>query len=351
MSDAVPTFNFSATGVGSVPFQDVTATCQGILEQLPRIPYWPQFVQRGYLEDMLIQFSEGLPLLQVNTERRRLVLGNTDRRETELVTFYEHFLSEDVEHFAISRTYAPGLYELLERVEGGSAPRASHIKGQSVGPVTFASGIQDSDGKAILHSPELLDAMVNGLAIKALWQVQKMSRTGKSPILFLDEPALSGFGSAFSAIERSEVIRILRMVIDYLNEHTDALIGIHCCGNTDWSMIAEAGPHIINFDTFEYLDTFLLYREAIQSFFKQGGVVAWGIVPTCTLSEHASVEILTSRLEEALERLGQWNLDHSLLAERSILTPACGMGSMDPHSAERVLELLSQLSERFAHRS
>jgi hypothetical protein len=109
MSERDPVFDFSATGVGSVPFQDVKATCREIITHLTRIPYWPQFVQRSYLEEMSIQYSEGLPLLQVGEERRGLVLVEGDRREEELVAFYEHFLNQDLEHFAMSRTFAPGL--------------------------------------------------------------------------------------------------------------------------------------------------------------------------------------------------------------------------------------------------
>ncbi|UCF57639.1 MAG: hypothetical protein JSW15_04005, partial [Deltaproteobacteria bacterium] len=174
-----------------------------------------------------------------------------------------------------------------------------------------------------------------------------MGKSGKKPIIFLDEPYLSGFGSAFSPIQRHEVISLIKEVIDYLRERSDALIGIHCCGNTDWSMIIETGPDIVNFDAFEYMDYFLLYPEEITRFLQGGGIIAWGIVPTTSaFTGDESVEGLYSRLEQGLSRFYEWGLDPERVIGNSMLTPACGMGTMEQTSADRVLDLLSALSKR-----
>ena len=63
-----PACDFKATGIGSVPSVGVRDTCLHILEHLPEIPFWPQLVKRTHLEDMNIQFSEGLPLLEIIEE-------------------------------------------------------------------------------------------------------------------------------------------------------------------------------------------------------------------------------------------------------------------------------------------
>jgi len=346
MPDCTPVYNFYATGIGSLPFRDIKATCQEILGTLSDIPFWPQFVRRSHLEDMIIQFSEGLPLLKILEDERALVISSADT-ESQLVNFYEHFLGEDTDYFAISREYAPGLYELVESIRRHPERYGSYVKGQTVGPVTFAAAIKDHKGKSILHSPELLEAMVKGLSIKALWQVRKLSESTKRPIIFLDEPYLSGFGSAFTPIQRHEVIGLIQEVIGFIRERSDALIGIHCCGNTDWPMIMETGPDIINFDAFNYLEHFLLYPEDIIRFIRGGGSLAWGIVPTADSKGDKSPEHLSAKLEEGLERLTQWGIDRSLLAERSMLTPACGMGTLRPERAREAMDLLCRLSGEY----
>ncbi|MFC1533065.1 hypothetical protein ACFL7M_06855 [Thermodesulfobacteriota bacterium] len=338
-------FFFKATGIGSVPSTDISGTCLNILKKLPEIPFWPQFVKRSHLEDMNIQFSEGLPLLKIDENRRALIISS-EEMESELVRFYDHFLSDDIDYFGVSREYAPGLYEQIGLIGKNPEQYGPYIKGHSVGPVTFSAGIADADGKSILSNPDLLEAFTKGLAIKALWQVRELGKSGKKPIIFLDEPYLSGFGSAFSPIGRHEVINLLREVIDYLRGRSDALIGIHCCGNTDWAMIIEARPDIINFDAFAFMDYFLLYPEEIIDFFNKGGIIAWGIVPTADFTEEETVEGLYSKLENGLNRLNEYGLDPGMVIKNSILTPACGMGTMEQSSSDRVLELLSTLSKR-----
>lgn len=340
-----PGFCFKATGIGSVPFLDLKDTCARILERLPHMPYWPQFVKRSHLEDMAIQYSEGLPLLKVSEERRALFLSPGEK-ESALVSFYERFLSDRADTFAISEEYAPGLYAMIASIREDPEAYGPYIKGQTVGPVTFAAGIHHADGKSLLFHPDLLEAMVKGIAIKALWQVHELEKTGKLPVLFLDEPSLSGFGSAFSPIERHEVISLLREVIQYVRERTVARIGIHCCGNTDWSMIIESGPDIVNFDAYSYMEYFLLYPEEISRFLNQGGAIAWGIVPTADFSGQETVDDLFEKLKQGLNTIQGWGLPSEILARQSILTPACGMGSMEQPASEKVLDLLASLSER-----
>jgi hypothetical protein len=337
-------FNFLSTGIGSVPFQGIEDTCRLILDLFPSMPFWPQFVKRSYLEDMSAQYCEGLPMLEINEQEKTLVISSDKHAESELTDFYEHFLAKDIDHFSMSRDFAPGLYSMLDLIERGKDDFGPYIKGQTVGPVTFAAGILDKSGKPLLHNAELLEAMVNGLAIKAVWQARELRKTGKKPVIFMDEPYLSGFGSAFSPIQRQEVINILKTLIEYLRENSDALIGIHCCGNTDWSMIVDAGPDIINFDAFEFMGHFLLYPDEIVRFFDGGGTVAWGIIPTSAFSGRESVDGLISKLQEGLGRVHDWGIDSKMLAEKSILTPACGMGTMDPQSAKQGMDLLSRLS-------
>ena len=338
-----------ATGIGSVPFSDIQDTCKNIFNNLHDIPFWPQFVKRSHLEDMNIQFSEGLPLLVIEKEKRSLAVSNEDTAAG-LVEFYNRFLAEDVDYFAISRDYAPGLYSLVDMIRKNPEKTGPYIKGQTVGPVTFASSINDHTGKSVLYNPELLEAMVKGLSIKALWQINKLSETGKKPILFIDEPSLSGFGSAFSSIQRHEVIHLLKEIINYVKKHSDALIGIHCCGNTDWPMIMESGPDIINFDAFDYMDSFLLYPEEIMKFINNGGIIAWGIVPTFVFTGKETVEGLLSRLEEGLTQLYEWGLKKEIIRANSMLTPACGMGTMKEGSSRTVLDMLSMLSEKMRKR-
>jgi hypothetical protein len=338
-------FHFTPTGIGSVPSLDVSSTCLRILARCREAPFWPQFVQRTHLENMIIQFSEGFPLIEISGDGKSLILSSRER-EPELVSFYDRFLADDAEHFAMSRDYAPGLFDLIDLIQRNPGTYGPYIKGQTVGPVTFLGTVEGQDGKSLLHDLDLREALVKGLAIKALWQVRKLSATGKKPILFLDEPYLSGYGSAFTPLERHDVISLLKEVIDYLRERADLLLGIHCCGNTDWSMIFETGPDIISFDAFSHMDYFLLYPEAVSRFIRRGGIISWGIIPTGEQAGKESAESLVLRIAEALTKFEKWGLDRREVARRSLLTPSCGMGTMGEKPGLEVLDLLETVSRK-----
>lgn len=340
-----PDFYFKTTGIGSVPWTDIDKTCSRILGILPLIPFWPQLVRRSPFEDMIVQFTEGLPLINIDTETRAVSVSSENSEEA-LVDFYSHYLADDADYFSISRDYAPGLYRQVELIAENPDNYGEYIKGHVTGPVTFSASIKDEEGKAVLGNADLLEAFTKGLAIKAFWQVKELEKTGKKTIIFLDEPYLSGFGSAFSPIERHEVIDLLKEVIDYLREKTDTIIGIHCCGNTDWSMIVDAGPDIINFDAFSYLDYFLLYPDDVTRFIKDGGIIAWGIVPTGDSAGEGDIDELFARLNKGLEGLYSLGLDKDQVQAASILTPACGMGTMNEKDSDEVLDLLSGLYKR-----
>ena len=347
MAEKSTDFGFMATGIGSVPFLDMEETCREIVRLFPRMPFWPQFVKRSYFEDMSVQYSEGLPLIEVNQEKRTLKVSASDKRESELVRFYERFFSHDIDGFAISADYAPGLYTLMDALKRTEADQNGYVKGQTVGPITFTSGILGLDGKPAIHDSELSEAMIRGLAIKALWQVRFLEKSGRRPIIFLDEPSLSGFGSAFSSIQRENVIGMLQMVVSYIKEHSDSLVGIHCCGNTDWSMILAARPDIVNFDAFAFMEHFLLYPEELSVFLKAGGTIAWGIVPTADFTGDELAEDLFRKVEEGIRTIINNGVSHRLIAERSIITPSCGMGSMAPDDARSALNLLARLRDMF----
>ena len=340
-----PAFHFTATGVGSVPGLSVRDTCRLILERLPEMPFWPQFVNLDPREDMIVQYGEGLPGIRLADDGRTLFLAEMDPTD-ELTAFYERYLADDVEAFAISPERAHGLYALLDQMNGSPAAHGAFIKGQIVGPVTFASAVRAPDGRSLIYVPEMLDVVVKGLSIKLLWQERRLRETGKRPVLFVDEPALSGIGSAFASLNRDWVVTALREIIDYVRSRSDALIGVHCCANTDWPMVMESGPDILNFDAYAYMDSFLLYPEEILRFVQGGGTIAWGIVPTLDFKAGIDAGQLQASLEKGLERLRAWGLDEATLSERSMLTPACGMGGMQTDTAEEALQLLSILEKR-----
>lgn len=335
----------SVTGIGSVPYQDPKEAVGLILEHLKEMPFWPQLVRRGFREEMVAQGAGGLPGLKVDLEARQVILDPEASREMSLAQFYEIIWGEDLKPFALTLEEAQGFHVFLEQMKARrDGPMA--LKGQVVGPVTFAGMVKDGKGKPILYDRELTQAVSQGLARKAAWQAEQFRQAGREAVVFFDEPILTGFGSAFLPISREEVTTILTEAIEATKESGPVLVGVHCCGNTDWALLLETPLDILSFDSYGFFDNFLLYEKALTAFFQRGGMVAWGLVPTGEDLSQETGDSLWQRFTSQVERLAGLGLGFREVLHHSLLTPACGLGYLSPAEATRALQLLDELGQR-----
>jgi len=204
----------------------------------------------------------------------------------------------------------------------------------------------------VLYNDLLVDPIVKTLALKVRWQEAELRSTvpGAKTIIFIDEPYLTSFGSAFVSLNRKNIIGYLRTVAESIS----GLSGVHCCGNTDWTLFTEAGVDIISFDAFDYTESIALYPVEISKFLENGGVLAWGIVPTVYPDleqiDRENVGSLLKRFEEKIKVLADKGIDRDLLLQACLITPNCGTGSMTPHNAEKVFKLIKEIAEKIKQR-
>ncbi|MEI6832238.1 MAG: hypothetical protein WCK61_05980 [Candidatus Omnitrophota bacterium] len=329
-----------ATGIGSLPLIDAQKAVDLVLRHLPSAPFWPQLPKCDMREGMIAQFAENLPGLKIDGGDLKF---SAQDKEKELELFYDRFIAGDLEYFKITPDFARGLHAFYQRLNSMDLSGVEFIKCQVTGPFTFCSGINDLDGNSILHDKVLMQAMVKGLGMKALWQLDLFKRFGKKIIMFFDEPYLACVGSAYTSVGRSEVIDLFSELNDTVKA-SGCLTGIHCCGNTDWSMLTDSGIDIINFDAFEFQERFVLYADNLNSFLKRGGIICWGIVPTQGYNLSQTPEVLSQKIKSGLDILVKKGIDRELLLERLMISPACGLGTLDVKAAEGILTLLSQTS-------
>jgi methionine synthase II (cobalamin-independent) len=125
----------------------------------------------------------------------------------------------------------------------------------------------------------------------------------------------------------------------------NVLIGVHCCGNTDWSLFTEVSAiDIINFDAWDFLDKFVLYAQDIKKFIERGGIICWGVVPTGDYSGELTPEDMAERINRGIDALVQKGVNKNKLQESLLVSPACGLGALDARKAEGILNLLAQTS-------
>jgi methionine synthase II (cobalamin-independent) len=343
--------------IGSLPLKDHGEAIGLVAQYSPEIPLWVQ-LPANPAEGMIRQFLPGLPGL-ADGDRGAFIDTESNGFDESLLDFYADYLavtesgaSLNRSRFALTRDTARGFFAFVDYLHSRDKSPVA-VKGQVTGPVTLTTAVKDRRQKAIFYHEQLRDAAVKLISLKAAFQVKMLSHFKVPVIIFIDEPALAGFGSSeFTSISKADVSACLEEVIGAVHD-AGGLAGIHVCANTDWSLILESSVDIVNFDAYSYFDRFVLYPEHIKKFIGDGRVVAWGIVPTVHAEaiEAETTGSLVKKWEDQAKTIEGLGIRRDVLFSQSFITPSCGTGSLQPAQAIRVLELTRSVSETIRSRS
>lgn len=338
-------FDCRPTLIGSLPQTDPVAACSLIQRYFKDIPAWPQLPRRSFLENMYVQFSHGFPGAVIeyshtnpDLNQDRIFVNQKEDIHKSLESLGSAFLGDQPENYAITTEYASGLHQFLNM----SFPASWAIKGQTIGPISWTLALTDDEGKPILFNDLLVDAAAKMLRIKISWQEKQLRRLNKNTIIIIDEPYFSSYGSTFLPLSKNSVHSLLTEVMGGIS----GLKGIHCCGNTDWSIISDIPIDIISFDAYNYADHFNLHISEINRFTLRSGSIAWGIVPN--IPEYLAKETVSSlmdRLGEAIAPLTRSGIPFRTVLKQSLLTPSCSLITCDTQEmVEYAFQLLVELS-------
>ncbi len=339
--------NALPTLIGSLPHTDHTEATRLVLQYTPEIPLWVQLP--CYPEERLLtQFAENLPGIRGEADNIYFDTQNDDFQQ-ELLTFFEEYLSVteggkalENSFFAFSEATGKGFRTFLDEVKHIDHPPIA-LKGQITGPFTMLTGLKDQDGRLAYFDPQIREAVVKAIAMKARYQVEAMKSAAEDSIVFLDEPGLSGFGSsAMVSIPKEDVQADLAEVIETIHA-AEGLCGIHVCANTDWSLVLSAGIDILSFDAYSFFDKILLFRDQLIRFMENGGIIAWGLVPTLNQEDlkNEDVPSLRAKWERQVKTLGA---DPAFTKTQALITPSCGTGLLPMDLATKALKLTRDLS-------
>lgn len=327
---------FLATGVGSLPHQDALEAVDFVFKAFAsHVPFWPQLPRRSFYENMYVQFCEGLPGISLDEAQKSIAIDTTAPAYLEQLEACFHKIQAcDVDHFAVSRPYAEGLYFLTDKLM--DLNWQGWVKAQLIGPLSLGLSLLDERRKPILYNAELDDLLPSFLGLKAAWIMQRLKVHARTKvIIFIDEPYLVAVGTSQCSLPRREIIGKINKLVGVIHEG-GALAGLHCCGNTDWSLVMETDIDILNFDAYGYLDKLILYEEPLGKFLKEGRILAPGIVPN-------SEELLSADLKDRL--LGALK-EHKQIFENGVfITPSCGCSGLSVELAEKAHALCADLAE------
>jgi methionine synthase II (cobalamin-independent) len=327
--------NFATTLIGSLPYDNAKLALDRILENKVTYPAWPQLPALGYSESMYVQTGCYLPGVEIDIKNSRI---NADTVNYDPTDIYTAILSEDISHFKHPEKYHRGLYEFIKR----DTSKFKAVKGQVTGPISQGLQIADKNGRPVIYDDSYSEIVRKTVNMAAKWQADELSKRNRNVIMFFDEPSLTLLGTPFASISNDQAV-------EWINESMDGLEcskAIHCCGNTDWSLVLRTNIDILSFDAYAFAHTVAMFADEVEQFLQRGGTLSWGLIPsTDDAIELETADNLVKLFKDHINALVRKGIDEDLIVKGSMLTPQCGLGGVTTNNADKALDMLSKVSE------
>ncbi len=329
----------ASTGVGSLPHTQGELGLQAALAQ--DVPYLPQLPSGNAAELMIASALDGLPGLSFDDEGVCTVdLGAWEAGTGALTRRIDLALaSGQLAEFEPSvqacRSWRPFVFEVETR-------KLPFAKVQLAGPTTVRWVAKTSTGAAVSELPALDRQIYQLLLAKSLALVKALRRAGATPLLFLDEPGL--YALSRGDVRQAVALKELGLLVAAV-QREGALVGVHCCSNTDWAAVLGLGLDILSIDARLSLDAVLEEREAWLEHIGGGATMALGIVPTDLTSAYSVPELCES-VEASLRASVPKGVAFEALLSRMLVTPACGLAMRTVKDAERIIDEVREAQRR-----
>ena len=94
---------------------------------------------------------------------------------------------------------------------------------------------------------------------------------------------------------------------------------------------------------YNFTKEFLLYAADIKNYLERGGTIAWGIVPSSDAVRKETKTGLAEKFISAMKLLTDKGIAKDGIS--SMITPSCGLGTLDEALAAKIMETTKTLSE------
>lgn len=253
--------------MGIMPHEDIERALALVLGL--DVPFWPQLPRVSYYEDMYAQVSEGFPGITVDAENQR-VNFNTAKFRDEIGAYAERM--DRPETFSLSPRYSVVFHRFLQK----DLQKYATIRGQSTGPVSFGFKIVDENLRPIIYNDEVRSILFDFIQRKVNAQLSEMRAKNRNAFVWVDEP---GLGWVFSSLSGYNEVQAREDYLAFL-AGIEGLKALHLCANVNLPYLLDLGLDMLSFDAYQLGLMPKGYAEAVATFVKSGGVIAWGIVPT-----------------------------------------------------------------------
>ena len=314
-----------ATGIGSMPGEDLLGAVRAVIDDLPDLPHLPELPDRGATAAMTGRTAAVVGDLGFDLQPAGGRLTN----------------APGIDHRRARSLLAQDLDVLEEQAQGWSGT----LKVQLAGPWTMAATVEKPRGDKVLSDHGARRELAQALAEGVVGHLADVARRvpGADVVLQVDEPALpavlagrvptaSGFGR-HRTVHPPEASEALGWVLAAAG---DRLTAVHCCDpDVPIGLVRGAGAGAVSVDATTLPAS---AYDALAGVLDDGATVLLGVVPA-TGTTAPSTRAVVDRTQRLLDMLG---LDVVEVADQLVLTPTCGLAGTTPARARAVLRTLHE---------
>jgi methionine synthase II (cobalamin-independent) len=320
-----------------MPGTDPVEAAAVVVGELPDLPHLPELPSRGLGADLVGRTAALLVDLAVEvvpSAYRVTARPGADHR-----TAVDH-LRRDLDAFE----------EAVEQAKAGL------VKVQLAGPWTLTSEVELPRGHRVLTDQGALRDFTESLAEGLTRHVAEVhKRTGAEVVVQLDEPSLpavlagalrtpSGL-STVPAVADPDARDVLAAVIDAARAATNQPVILHCCApRPPVALFRGAGADAVALDATLLDGTPAVYTDQLGEAWDDGCVLLLGLVPSTDPNRPPTLHDAARPALELVDRLG---FPRTILADRAVPTPTCGLSGATAEWARRALELVRDLGKAF----
>jgi hypothetical protein len=136
---------------------------------------------------------------------------------------------------------------------------------------------------------------------------------------------------------------------DKLDEVLGGISGckaLYAGGALDWGEALKTSAELIIADVCEHSSSLIAAADALIPFLERDGVVGLGLVPTDEEAlRRLGVEALVGRVANLLDTLERAGVPTERLLRQAVITPTDRLGRLNAALAERVLQILAEVSQ------
>lgn len=312
----------ATTGIGSLPHRSAHDAASFALREYDLVAI-PTLPRRSPAEGMIAQALVGIA--GVTLGQYGSIAIDADRLDP------AEPVATDIGHDAYG-----GLRAFLD--QAAARQFRGPVKWQFTGPVTLGAALTRvgvPTDRAFAVAAHAVRSHLSNIAAAI-----SAALPASPQVVWLDEPWFGELMNPGFPIAPDYAIDVLSTAMAVLEP--TATVGVHCCADADIASLLAAGPAMLSLpvqprivDVAGYLGRFLA----------GGGTVAWGVVPTDGPIASSS-ERYWRQLSQVWCDLVKRGCDPVELRQRSIVTPACGLGLHTPVVAERVVRLVREIGRR-----